>query len=320
MQRKCPTCGRVLDDLDRGRVVTALSVPSAAGRPTSAAGSTAPTGSARRSPRRTSTRDVRRGRRRRRRRRDEDDPMTETTREDDVQELVRSIHAERQAAKDKERREGWTKYVSLMIVVLAVATGIGALKAGGFGSRVMLTQAQASDTWAFYQAKSIKQRLAEMEARGDDRRGGGARRGGRDSLPRRREGSAVEGGAARSGARRGGQARPAARVRHRGPADRDRARLRLPHHQAQAAVGRLGPARRDRPLLPDLRPLLRLAARERLRVQQARHPREPARGVVRHRRDRGARDLVDTPGADGGDLAPERASRRAPAAPTLLSA
>ena len=91
--------------------------------------------------------------------------MTDTAQQDDIQELIRSIHAERQAAKEKERREGWTRYVSLMVVVLAVATAFGSLKAGGFGSKVMLYQAQASDTWAFYQAKSIKQRIAEMEAR-----------------------------------------------------------------------------------------------------------------------------------------------------------
>jgi hypothetical protein len=91
--------------------------------------------------------------------------MTDTAQQDDIQELIRSIHAERQAAKDKERRESWTRYVSLMVVVLAVATGIGALKAGGFGGKAMLYQAQASDTWAFYQAKSIKQRIAEMESR-----------------------------------------------------------------------------------------------------------------------------------------------------------
>src|SRR5690242_5064144 len=91
--------------------------------------------------------------------------MIETQQESDIQELIRSIHAERNAAKEKERREGWTKYVSLMIVGLAVATAIGSLKAAGFGSRVMLKQAQASDTWSFYQAKSIKQRIAEMEAR-----------------------------------------------------------------------------------------------------------------------------------------------------------
>ena len=86
--------------------------------------------------------------------------------QDDVRELIRTLHADRQAAKDKEKRESWTRYVSLMIVVLAVATAIGSLKSGGFGSKVMLNQSQASDAWAFYQAKTIKQRLAEMETRG----------------------------------------------------------------------------------------------------------------------------------------------------------
>jgi hypothetical protein len=91
--------------------------------------------------------------------------MTDTAQQDDIKELIVSIHHERLAAKEKERRQGWTQYVSLMIVVLAVATAIGSLKAGGFGGKVMLFQAQASDSWAFYQAKSIKQRIAEMEAR-----------------------------------------------------------------------------------------------------------------------------------------------------------
>src|SRR5215471_7531100 len=84
--------------------------------------------------------------------------------QEDIRELIRAIHDDRSAAKSKERRESWTRYVSLMIVLLAVATAIGSLKAGGFSGRVMFNQAQASDTWAFYQAKSIKQRISEMEA------------------------------------------------------------------------------------------------------------------------------------------------------------
>jgi hypothetical protein len=88
--------------------------------------------------------------------------------DDDVKELIKEIHADRVAAKEKDRRESWTRYVSLMIVALAVATGIGSLKAGWFGSKVILYQAQASDTWALYQAKSVKQRIAELEARGLD--------------------------------------------------------------------------------------------------------------------------------------------------------
>jgi hypothetical protein len=92
--------------------------------------------------------------------------MSPTAQENDIQELIRSIAEERRSGKEKERRESWTRYVSLMVVVLAVATGIGSLKAGGFSSKAMLFQARASDEWAYYQAKSIKQRIAEMEARG----------------------------------------------------------------------------------------------------------------------------------------------------------
>ena len=91
-----------------------------------------------------------------------------TQADDDVKDLITEIHRERLAAKEKDKRESWTRYVSLMVVVLAVATAIGSLKAGGFGSKVMLYQAQASDTWALYQAKSIKQRVAELESHGVD--------------------------------------------------------------------------------------------------------------------------------------------------------
>jgi hypothetical protein len=91
--------------------------------------------------------------------------VTEQKEHSDIRELIVAIHQDRQAAKDKERREAWTKYVSLMIVVLAVLTAMGSLKSGAFGSRVLLNQAKASDTWAFYQSKSIKRHLAEMELR-----------------------------------------------------------------------------------------------------------------------------------------------------------
>ncbi len=89
----------------------------------------------------------------------------ETNQANDIQELIRSIAEERRSGKEKEKRESWTRYVSLMVVVLAVATGIGSLKAGGFSTKVVLNQGLASDQWAYYQAKSIKQRIAEMEAR-----------------------------------------------------------------------------------------------------------------------------------------------------------
>ena len=91
--------------------------------------------------------------------------MEQHTQQEDISALLKAIHEDRQAAKDKEKRESWTKYVSLMIVALAVITAYGSLKSGGYSGRVLLNQSKASDEWAFFQAKSIKRSLAEMEAR-----------------------------------------------------------------------------------------------------------------------------------------------------------
>lgn len=90
--------------------------------------------------------------------------------QEDVKELIVSIKAEKQAQKEKELRDGWTKYVSLTLVCLAVLTAIATLKGGGFTTRTLkelneatFEQANASDQWAFFQAKSIKQNLYEIE-------------------------------------------------------------------------------------------------------------------------------------------------------------
>ena len=91
--------------------------------------------------------------------------MEQASQQEDISALLKAIHEDRQAAKDKEKRDSWTKYVSLMIVALAVITAYGSLKSGGYSGRVLLNQSKASDEWAFFQAKSIKRSLAEMEAR-----------------------------------------------------------------------------------------------------------------------------------------------------------
>ncbi|MFA6543917.1 MAG: DUF4337 domain-containing protein [Limisphaerales bacterium] len=92
------------------------------------------------------------------------------TEQDDIKELIASIKAEKQAQKEKELRDSWTKYVSLTLVCLAVLTAIATLKGGGFTTRTLkelneatFQQAHASDQWAFFQAKSIKQNLYEIE-------------------------------------------------------------------------------------------------------------------------------------------------------------
>ncbi len=94
----------------------------------------------------------------------------QTTELDELKQLVTELRAEHVAQKDKEQRDRWTKYVSLTMVVIAVLAAIATLKGGGFSTRTLkemneatFNQSEASDQWAYYQAKSIKQNLYEIE-------------------------------------------------------------------------------------------------------------------------------------------------------------
>jgi hypothetical protein len=89
---------------------------------------------------------------------------------DELRSLVGTITADRQAQKDKEKREAWTKFVSLSTIILAVLAAIATQKGAGFSSasikqlnEATFAQAQASDGWAYYQAKGIKGSIYQQE-------------------------------------------------------------------------------------------------------------------------------------------------------------
>jgi len=84
--------------------------------------------------------------------------------------LVAAIAADRATQKDKEKRESWTKYVSLSMIILAVLAAIATQRGAGYSSAIMkqlneatFNQAEASDQWSFYQAKGIKGAVATEE-------------------------------------------------------------------------------------------------------------------------------------------------------------
>lgn len=94
----------------------------------------------------------------------------QTTDLNDLKQLVAELRADQAAQKEKEKRERWTKYVSLTMVCIAVLAAIATLKGGGFSTRTLkemneatFNQSEASDQWGYYQAKSIKQNLYELE-------------------------------------------------------------------------------------------------------------------------------------------------------------
>lgn len=89
---------------------------------------------------------------------------------DELKQLVAELRADHVAQKAKEKRESWTKYVSLTMVFIAVLAAVATLRGGGFSTRSLkemneatLHQAEASDQWAFFEAKSIKENLYQIE-------------------------------------------------------------------------------------------------------------------------------------------------------------
>ena len=63
-----------------------------------------------------------------------------------------------------DKKEPWLNLLALTTVILAVCATMATFKGGGYSTKAVLSQAQASDQWAFYQAKSIKGNLYEVEA------------------------------------------------------------------------------------------------------------------------------------------------------------
>ncbi len=62
----------------------------------------------------------------------------------------------------EEKKEPWLNYLALSTVILAVCATLSTFKAGGYSTRSVMSQTQASDQWAFFQSKSIKGYLYEM--------------------------------------------------------------------------------------------------------------------------------------------------------------
>jgi hypothetical protein len=80
----------------------------------------------------------------------------------ELKEFIGDLKADRVATKEKEKRDAWTKYVSLTVVFIAVLASIAAQWGGKYGSRTQMSQAQASDAWSAYQSQSIKEHIYDI--------------------------------------------------------------------------------------------------------------------------------------------------------------
>jgi len=63
----------------------------------------------------------------------------------------------------EEMKEPWLNYLALTTIIFAVCATMATFKGGGYSTRSVLSQTQASDQWAFFQSKSIKGYLYEMQ-------------------------------------------------------------------------------------------------------------------------------------------------------------
>ena len=63
----------------------------------------------------------------------------------------------------EDKKETWLNYLALTTVILAVCATLSTFKGGGFSTRSVMSQTQASDQWAFFQAKSVKGNIYEIE-------------------------------------------------------------------------------------------------------------------------------------------------------------
>ncbi|WP_293935933.1 DUF4337 domain-containing protein [Iodobacter sp.] len=63
----------------------------------------------------------------------------------------------------EEKKDPWLNYLALSTVILAVCATLSTFKGGGYSTRSIISQTQASDQWAFFQAKSVKANLYQLQ-------------------------------------------------------------------------------------------------------------------------------------------------------------
>jgi hypothetical protein len=63
-----------------------------------------------------------------------------------------------------DKKEAWLNYLALTTVVFAVCATLATFKGGGYSTQSIMSQSKASDNWAFFQAKNIKEDLYKLQS------------------------------------------------------------------------------------------------------------------------------------------------------------
>jgi hypothetical protein len=101
----------------------------------------------------------------------EEDLETAELKEQIDQRVEDHEHHEHHAHASPQALPGWLRYLSLSTAMIAVFAAVASLESGSNSneailekSEAMLNQSQASDQWAYFQAKGLKATLSEGEA------------------------------------------------------------------------------------------------------------------------------------------------------------
>ena len=62
-----------------------------------------------------------------------------------------------------EKKEPWLNYLALTTIIFAVAATLSTFKGGGYSTRSVLSQEQASNKWSYFQSKGMKFYLYETQ-------------------------------------------------------------------------------------------------------------------------------------------------------------
>ncbi len=64
--------------------------------------------------------------------------------------------------EQEEKKESWSMYLAISTALMAVLAALGSLFAGHHSNEALIAQIKCSDTWAHYQAKSIKYEITAL--------------------------------------------------------------------------------------------------------------------------------------------------------------
>jgi len=63
----------------------------------------------------------------------------------------------------EEKKESWTTYMAISTVIIVVCATLSTFKGGGYSNKSLMNQTSASDQWSFYESKSLKSYVFEMQ-------------------------------------------------------------------------------------------------------------------------------------------------------------